>query len=174
MLAGRMCLRTLPRANLVSLLSTVGLRSASPVLWQARRAFANTSRLKKDDAKAQTLHRAQLAKHPAEESVKPETVKAEKPAEVEIPNTALLAEETKSTGAQRKADWGIIKDMAQYLWPKDDLGVRFRVGLSVVLLVGAKVSYIVAGQRQRFGMLIDTCRSSTCKFLSTSRPSSTR
>ncbi|GAM85731.1 hypothetical protein ANO11243_037390 [Dothideomycetidae sp. 11243] len=29
--------------------------------------------------------------------------------------------------------------MAKYLWPKDDLGTRFRVGLSLALLVGSKV-----------------------------------
>jgi hypothetical protein len=51
----------------------------------------------------------------------------------------LLAEQTVSNKEQRKADWAIIKDMAHYLWPKDDFGTRFRVGLSVALLVGAKV-----------------------------------
>lgn len=40
---------------------------------------------------------------------------------------------------QRKADWAIIKEMSHYLWPKDNLGTRFRVGLSVALLVGAKL-----------------------------------
>lgn len=53
----------------------------------------------------------------------------------------LLAEQTVSNKEQRKADWAIIKDMAHYLWPKDDFGTRFRVGLSVALLVGAKVIY---------------------------------
>lgn len=51
----------------------------------------------------------------------------------------LLAETGLSHKAQRKADWAIIKDMAHYLWPKDDLGTRFRVGLSIALLVSAKV-----------------------------------
>lgn len=40
---------------------------------------------------------------------------------------------------QRKADWAIIKEMSHYLWPKDNLGTRFRVGLSVALLVSAKL-----------------------------------
>ncbi|KAH0356437.1 ABC transporter-like protein, partial [Aureobasidium melanogenum] len=52
---------------------------------------------------------------------------------------SLLAEQTVSNKEQRKADWAIIKDMAQYLWPKDDFGTRFRVSLSIALLVGAKV-----------------------------------
>ena len=54
------------------------------------------------------------------------------------PNT-LLAEQTVTNKEQRKADWAIIKEMSHYLWPKDNLGTRFRVGLSVALLVGAKL-----------------------------------
>ncbi|KAJ4303665.1 Iron-sulfur clusters transporter atm1, mitochondrial [Kalmusia sp. IMI 367209] len=53
--------------------------------------------------------------------------------------TTLLAEQTVSNKEQRKADWAIIKEMSHYLWPKDNLGTRFRVGLSVALLVGAKL-----------------------------------
>ena len=53
----------------------------------------------------------------------------------------LLAEQTVSNKEQRKADWAIIKDMAHYLWPKNDFSTRFRVGLSVGLLVGAKVGH---------------------------------
>lgn len=35
------------------------------------------------------------------------------------PNTdSLLSEQTVSNKEQRKADWAIIKEMAQYLWPK--------------------------------------------------------
>lgn len=45
----------------------------------------------------------------------------------------------KSAQEQRKADWAIIKQMSHYLWPKDSLSTRFRVGLAVSLLVGAKV-----------------------------------
>jgi ATP-binding cassette subfamily B (MDR/TAP) protein 7 len=51
----------------------------------------------------------------------------------------LLAEQTLTNKQQRKADWAIMKEMSQYLWPKDNLGTRFRVGLSVGLLVGAKL-----------------------------------
>ncbi|KAK7184659.1 Iron-sulfur clusters transporter atm1, mitochondrial [Paraphaeosphaeria sporulosa] len=53
--------------------------------------------------------------------------------------TTLLAEQTVTNKEQRKADWAIIKEMSHYLWPKDNMGTRFRVGLSVALLVGAKV-----------------------------------
>lgn len=36
-------------------------------------------------------------------------------------------------------DWAIMKDMVQYLWPKNDFNTRFRVSLSLGLLIGAKV-----------------------------------
>jgi ATP-binding cassette subfamily B (MDR/TAP) protein 7 len=51
----------------------------------------------------------------------------------------LLAEQNLTNKEQRKADWAIIKEMSRYLWPKDSVGTRFRVGLSVALLVGAKL-----------------------------------
>lgn len=61
--------------------------------------------------------------------------KAAKPAKPEV----LLAEQMVTNREQRKADWAIMKEMSQYLWPKDNLGTRARVGLSVALLIGAKV-----------------------------------
>jgi hypothetical protein len=51
----------------------------------------------------------------------------------------LLQEQTLSNKEQRKADWAIMKEMSQYLWPKDNMGTRLRVGLSVGLLIGAKL-----------------------------------
>ncbi|WYZ33835.1 hypothetical protein EsH8_I_000111 [Colletotrichum jinshuiense] len=50
-----------------------------------------------------------------------------------------LATPEKSAQEQRKADWAIMKEMSQYLWPKDSMGTKFRVGLAVSLLIGAKV-----------------------------------
>lgn len=50
-----------------------------------------------------------------------------------------LAPVDKTAQEQRKADWAIIKEMSQYLWPKDNLGTKLRVGLAVSLLVGSKV-----------------------------------
>lgn len=44
-----------------------------------------------------------------------------------------------SNQEQRKMDWAIMKDMVQYLWPKNDFNTRFRVSVSLGLLVGAKV-----------------------------------
>lgn len=51
----------------------------------------------------------------------------------------LQADQVLTSKEQRKADWAIMKEMSRYLWPKDNLGTRLRVGLSVVLLVGAKL-----------------------------------
>jgi len=50
-----------------------------------------------------------------------------------------LATIDKSATEQRKADWAIMKEMSRYLWPKDSLSTKLRVGLAVSLLVGAKV-----------------------------------
>lgn len=45
----------------------------------------------------------------------------------------------KSATEQRKADWAIMKEMSRYLWPKDNVGAKARVGLAVSLLIGAKL-----------------------------------
>ncbi|KPM40294.1 Iron-sulfur clusters transporter ATM1, mitochondrial [Neonectria ditissima] len=50
-----------------------------------------------------------------------------------------LAMADKSASEQRKADWAIMKEMTRYLWPKDSLSTKLRVGLAVFLLVGSKV-----------------------------------
>lgn len=120
----------------------LGLHSQRPASWRAKRVFTTTPRHRKDDAGARTIQAELSGKQPLEESVKPETVKKAKPAEPVVAASKgdpLLAEQTLSTKDQRQADWAIIKDMAQYLWPKNDFGTRFRVALSVGLLVGAKV-----------------------------------
>ncbi|KAF1356655.1 ABC transporter-like protein [Delphinella strobiligena] len=98
--------------------------------------FTTSPAWRKDEARLKTVQ--QEPKVDAAEPIKPESVQKEKPAEP-AKQPSLLAEKTVSNKEQRQADWTIIKDMARYLWPKDDLGTRFRVGLSVALLVGAKV-----------------------------------
>jgi ATP-binding cassette subfamily B (MDR/TAP) protein 7 len=52
--------------------------------------------------------------------VKPESVQPPKPAAAAGANKqdVLLAETTVSNAEQRKADWAILKEMTQYLWPK--------------------------------------------------------
>lgn len=39
--------------------------------------------------------------------------------------TSLLAEVELTTKEQRKADWGIIKEMSKYLWPKVGVSILF-------------------------------------------------
>ncbi|KAE8380000.1 iron-sulfur clusters transporter atm1, mitochondrial [Aspergillus bertholletiae] len=55
------------------------------------------------------------------------------------PKRDLLSETTVGKKEQRKADWAIMKEMAKYLWPKDDWGTKLRVGTALSLLVGAKI-----------------------------------
>jgi ATP-binding cassette subfamily B (MDR/TAP) protein 7 len=95
------------------------------------RVFTTSPWRRKDDTRVKPV--TQETKVAAAEPTKTPTVKKERV-------DPLLAEQTVSNKEQRKADWAIIKDMAHYLWPKDDFGTRFRVGLSVALLVGAKVN----------------------------------
>ena len=106
------------------------------------RVFANTTRFCRDESRKSTIV-SQIHREPraADDTpgTKPETARKVGPA---IPITARkdpLALSDKSNKEQRKADWAIMKEMVQYLWPKDNLGTKVRVGLSLALLVGAKV-----------------------------------
>lgn len=145
-----------------------GRRWPSSYLLSRKRVFTSSVYLRRDEAQARTIQheteqRASKPKDVAE--IKPETVQTEKstgPAKQE----SFMAEQTVSNKEQRKADWAIIKDMAQYLWPKNDFGTRFRVGLSVALLVGAKVVIPRPGLLQ--DVPVDSqIRSSMYKFHST-------
>jgi ABC transporter ATM len=71
--------------------------------------------------------------------VKPESVQKPKPAVPVGQQDVLLAEKTVSNAEQRKADWAIMKEMTKYLWPKNNLGTKVRVAVSLGLLIGAKV-----------------------------------
>ena len=101
--------------------------------YLSARVFAS-SPLHRKDVHGQRTGAARPAPAPGSKDALQKT-KAAQPAK---PPT-LLAEQTVTNKEQRKADWAIIKEMSHYLWPKDNLGTRFRVGLSVALLVGAKV-----------------------------------
>merc|ERR1711939_1005542 len=94
----------------------------------------------KDDQKATVIQNQALRQPRAADNIpgtKPET--AQKPAAAVPGRKDPLALDDKTNKEQRKADWAIMKEMAKYLWPKDNLGTRFRVGLPLALLVGAKV-----------------------------------
>ncbi|OJD29035.1 iron-sulfur clusters transporter mitochondrial [Diplodia corticola] len=116
---------------------TLRLRSISPVSPFVR-VFATAPRHRKDDPRINTPEANGANKVEGAQTVlKPEGT--QKAAGSSVKNDALLAEKTVSNKEQRKADWAIMKEMSRYLWPKDNLGTRLRVGLSVALLVGAKV-----------------------------------
>lgn len=172
MFASRLCLRAASRPHAFSSSSALGLRATQRATWPSKRVFVSTPRHRKDDARLRAVGSKAQAKQPAEDSIKPESVKKEGPAEP-TRNDALLSEKTVTRKEQRKADWRIIKDMSQYLWPKDDFGVRLRVGLSVAMLVGAKVRqpYLHVVMIARIIDRISVCRSSTSKSHSTSKPS---
>jgi ATP-binding cassette subfamily B (MDR/TAP) protein 7 len=136
-----MILRNLHRA------ACAGARvSIRPQLWNrpglGLRVLTSTSRQLQDDTK-QTIIQAEALKQAkalnGSPSTKPETAKKPVPAVPASTRKDPLAVDDKTKQEQRKADWAIMKEMAKYLWPKDSLGTRFRVGLSVALLVGAKV-----------------------------------
>ncbi|CAI7646894.1 unnamed protein product [Penicillium viridicatum] len=55
------------------------------------------------------------------------------------PKKDLLSEPMAGKQEQRKADWAIMKEMAKYLWPKNDWGTKLRVSTALSLLIGAKI-----------------------------------
>lgn len=115
--------------------SRPGLRSSSlrpHPLHHGIRVFT-CSPLHRKDAHGQ---RPKPGSKPAIEATKP----AADPAAAKVAKTdPLLQEQVLTNKEQRKADWAIMKEMSAYLWPKDNMGTRFRVGISLGLLVGAKL-----------------------------------
>lgn len=104
-----------------------------PVQWArpktGLRVFTNTS-FQNEAKKGTIIGQIQRRPRAADDipGTKPETARKDP-----------LALADKTNKEQRKADWAILKEMVQYLWPKDSLGTKARVTVAVVLLVGAKV-----------------------------------
>lgn len=139
--------------------------AAAPLFRKHTRFFASTPRHRKDDPRAKITQQEAGRKPEESDSTRPETLQKKDVAKspgAETSNDALLSEQTVSNKQQRKADWAIIKEMSQYLWPKvgaprnqpssqdrragvdadqNNMGTRFRVGASVGLLIGAKVRF---------------------------------
>jgi hypothetical protein len=143
--------------------------------FPSSRVFATTPRHRKDADRIPQPNPTIPVKTEAPESPKAESVQAKKPADASTGQSqdALLAEKVTSRAEQRKADWAIMKEMTRYLWPKDNLGTRFRVGLSVGLLVSAKVnSSNISVYLSRMHELISQIQFSfsTSKSRSTSNP----
>ncbi|KAH0445955.1 hypothetical protein IEQ34_025211 [Dendrobium chrysotoxum] len=61
---------------------------------------------------------------PTSQPAKNDETKLKKASSAPNPTVDPLAPIEKSVQEQRKADWAIIKEMSQYLWPKDSLGTR--------------------------------------------------
>ncbi|CZT09698.1 probable ATP-binding cassette transporter protein, mitochondrial [Rhynchosporium agropyri] len=104
------------------------------------RGFTSTNRLSTEDLKT-TVTQSQALRQPrAADNISGSKPKTAQNFPAAVPGRKdPLALDDKTNKEQRKADWAIMKEMAKYLWPKDNLGTRFRVGLSLALLVGAKV-----------------------------------
>ena len=104
-----------------------------PRLSPSRCFFVNprlsrTAQIPPQSTGSQPLPRVESA-----ENIKPEVV--QKPPDAKSdggPKTdALLTEQTVSNKEQRKADWAIMKEMIQYLWPKVwSLGKAFELAVN--------------------------------------------
>jgi ATP-binding cassette subfamily B (MDR/TAP) protein 7 len=106
------------------------------------RDFANSSRFSKDARKERVIASLAQRQPRAADNIpgmKPETIAKPAPPVPNLGRKDPLALADKTNKEQRKADWAIMKEMAQYLWPKDSFGTRARVVIAVALLVGSKV-----------------------------------
>ncbi|RFU28405.1 hypothetical protein B7463_g7954, partial [Scytalidium lignicola] len=104
------------------------------------RIFASSTRLFKDSPKQTTSTRILSEKQARTiDNVVGKKLEQAKKAAAAPTAKDPLALTDKTNQEQRKADWAIIKQMAKYLWPKDNMGTKVRVGLSVALLIGAKL-----------------------------------
>lgn len=139
----------LPRLHLPHGISTSQPLGASRYLPAYRaykilpfRQITYTRHLQQNERPKNSQDRAQVQLRPDKsESIKPESYEEPNKTKPDVaPKVdALLAEQTVSNKEQRKADWAIMKEMARYLWPKDDLGARARVATALALLVASKV-----------------------------------
>ena len=130
-----------------------GGHSRRPVFdrsWQPRNSLRiqcftqSAFRTREDGHRSIKIANLQPGNSEAPESVKPETVKKAEPvlkggAESSQKNDNLLAEKVTTNAEQRKADFAIMKEMMQYLWPKGEFGTKLRVSSALALLVAAKI-----------------------------------
>ncbi|PKY04623.1 putative ABC transporter [Aspergillus campestris IBT 28561] len=106
---------------------------------QLRFFSAHNSPLRKQDSKEPPSNQT-VSPSAAGLDSKPTDPKTNDPKNAVVaPKKDLLSEATLGKQEQRKADWAIMKEMAKYLWPKDDWGTKLRVGTALSLLIGAKI-----------------------------------
>lgn len=118
--------------------SSLSLLMRPHPLYHSTRVFTS-SPLHRKDVHGQRPAPGSQQVLPAAKSPNPPINPAKAKAKAEKAIDPLLGERNLSNKEQRKADWTIIKEMTKYLWPKDNFGTRFRVGLSVALLLSAKL-----------------------------------
>ncbi|EEB07367.2 ABC family iron transporter Atm1 [Schizosaccharomyces japonicus yFS275] len=53
--------------------------------------------------------------------------------------SSVVPEGLGSLAPEKQSEWGIVKNMMQYVWPKNQRGIKIRVVSALVLLLGAKV-----------------------------------
>lgn len=127
-------------------ISTHRARAFQHQRWPSVRLFSEASRVAQEvrqTSKTTTTvaDDAPTKANPAEIS-NPESAQKPKPATAATnagKQGDMLSEQVVSNAEQRKADWAIMKEMVQYLWPKGDFATKLRVGSALGLLVGAKV-----------------------------------
>ena len=127
-------------------ISTHRARAFQKQRWPSVRLFSEASRVvqevRQPSKTTTTIADDAPSKADPAEISNPESAQKPKPATAAT-NAAkqadMLSEQVVSNAEQRKADWAIMKEMVQYLWPKGDFGTKLRVGSALGLLVGAKV-----------------------------------
>ncbi len=101
------------------------------------RVFTTTPSHREEEPRIQSPQNLAAKKMEDADSIQPESVAKEKPADIEKKGP-LLAEQTVSNKEQRKADWAIIKEMSKYLWPK--VGLRpISVAVSRLLIISRTI-----------------------------------
>ncbi|KAG5980792.1 Iron-sulfur clusters transporter atm1, mitochondrial [Claviceps digitariae] len=133
-----MMTRLLPRSSLVcprcSLQQNTHRPPLLPHIPRASSRFFRTSVSNRREQLPPSKTATHVVKPPA---IPPKS--APSGADASKKNNDPLASVDKSAAEQRKADWAIIREMSHYLWPKDSLGTKMRVGVAVSLLIGAKL-----------------------------------
>ncbi|KFG85501.1 transporter ATM1 [Metarhizium anisopliae] len=125
--------RLLYRSSLLCPRCSLSQAQTRPV-WLPQRPIASTRCLRTSATRREQPKKTEPATKPS--AILSQATPAAKAASK---NNDPLAMADKSATEQRKADWAIMKEMSRYLWPKDSLGTKIRVGLAVSLLIGAKL-----------------------------------
>ncbi|KAG6003276.1 Iron-sulfur clusters transporter atm1, mitochondrial [Claviceps maximensis] len=135
--------RLLPRSQLVcSRCSFRRIHTRPPLLPNLPRASSRLFRTSASNGREQPPPKTATTTTTTTNAFKPSAILSQSaPLGLSAPkkNKDPLSPIDKSAADQRKADWAIIREMSRYLWPKDGLSTKLRVGVAVSLLIGAKL-----------------------------------